>query len=178
MSSADLKHKKRTAALIFLLVFITVASLCVTAWALFFREADVILTPDYAPQEPESNAEPIPGDESKLEAAAGGGAIGLEYNDKVTIDLSEKKASLQFANPHKSTQNMVLQIVIQDEIIVQSGTIKAGHRVKTLDLLEGAERKLTQGIYEAKFVILCYNPENGEKAMVNTEAAITVTVTE
>ena len=94
----------------------------------------------------------------------------------MTIDLSEKKAALQFANPSKSTQDMVLQIVIQDVIIAQSGRLEPGYRLKELSLWDGAEKMLAEGGYDGKFVILSYDPVSGEKAMVNTEAAITVTV--
>ena len=150
----------------------------VTIWALFFRKPAVVLTPDYAPVETEAHAETIPDDNSeKLEAPQGGGSISIQYIDQVTIDLSDKMAILEYANPGSSTQDIVLQIVIHGEIVAQSGKITPGKQVKLLDLLEGAEKMLQPGTYtDAKYVILSYHPETGEKAMVNTEAAITVTV--
>ena len=155
-----------------------VVCLGITAWALFFRKPNVVLTPDYAPVETEAHAETIPNDLSeKAEAPAGGGSISIQYADQVTIDLSDKKALVDYANPGSSTQNIVLQIVVQDQILAQSGTIAPGRQVKELDLLPGAEKMLQPGTYQnAKYVILSYHPETGEKAMVNTEAAITVTV--
>ena len=177
MNKNEEKDKKRKWLIIILLLALIVC-IGVTIWALFFREPAVVLTPDYAPQETEENAKAIPDDDgTKLEAAEGGGAISIEYTSSVTIDLSDKKAILQYANPGKSTQDVVVQIVIQDEIIVQSGTIKPGNQVKELALIDGAEKKLQEGVYtNAKLVILSYDPVTGEKAMVNTEGAITVTV--
>ena len=71
---------------------------------------------------------------------------------------------------------MVLQIVIQGEVVVQSGTLKPGNQVKTLDLMDGVEEKLTAGTYEGNFAVLYYDPETGEKAIVNTEIPVTITV--
>jgi len=50
--------------------------------------------------------------------------------------------------------------------------------VTNLNLQESAVRKLSVGGYEGKFVISYYNPETREKAMVNTEIPISITVQE
>lgn len=71
---------------------------------------------------------------------------------------------------------MVIQIVVQDTVILQSGTLKPGYQVGSLDLLEGAEKQLVPGGYEGKFVVLYYDQTSGEKAMVNTEIPITINV--
>jgi hypothetical protein len=159
------------------LLFITTVAVSVAIWSLYFREPDVVLTPDYAPKETEPNAEEIPGDSDvKLEVEDGGGAIGIEYVPKVTIDLSKREAQLSFSNPGKSTQDVVLQIVVQNTVLVQSGRIEPGNRVQRLSLLDGIEKMLSEGGYDGKFVILSYDPASGEKSMVNTEAHITVDV--
>ena len=175
--------KKTTTIIIAILAVITVTALCVTMWALFFREpsADddnkVILTPDYAPQKQEQNAETIPGDTGeKMENPQGGGAVSLTYSNDVKIDISDKAAAVYFANPGKSNQDIVLQVIIQDTVILQSGTLKPGHQVKLLNLLEGAEKMLQPGGYEGKFIVLYYDPISGEKSMVNTEIPITINV--
>ena len=175
------KKLNKTTIIIAILAVITVAALCVTMWALFLREPDdnnkVILNPDYAPQKQEQNAETIPGDTGdKMEKPEGGGSVSLTYSNEVTIDLSDKAAGLYFANPGKSNQDMVLQIVIQDTVILQSGTLSPGHQVKLLNLLEGADDMLQPGGYEGKFIVLYYDPISGEKSMVNTEIPITINV--
>ena len=166
--------------LILLLTLITALALSVTVWALFFKEDEkTVLTPDYAPKEEEVNIEAIPNDSGeKMQNEEGGGGVSLTYSTDVIIDLSDKKAFVYFANPGKSNQNMVLQIVIADEVIVQSGTIIPGFRVQELDLLENSENMLSAGGYDGKFVVLFYDPESGEKAMVNTEIPIKITVRE
>lgn len=165
--------------LILLLLLITLIAVCVTVWALFFRGPGVTLAPDYAPQETEAHAETIPGDSGeKMESEQGGGSVSLSYSNQVTIDLSDRTASLYFANPGKSNQDMVVQVVIQDTVIVQSGTLNPGKQVTILDLLDGAHKQLAAGGYDGKFVVLYYDQETGEKAIVNTEIPITITVNE
>ena len=172
----ETQEKKKT-WLILLLIICIVICIGVTIWALFFRQSDEALIPDYAPQETEQNARPIEGDDdTKLDAPEGGGAIILEYDSQVTVDLSDGKAYLSYANPGKSTQDIVLRIEIQDTAVVQSGTIRPGNQVSELELLDGAAKKLQEGVYDAVFRILSYDPVTGEKAMVDTLAEITVTV--
>lgn len=165
--------------LLFSLFLVTAIAVGVTVWALFFRDSGPALTPDYAPQEEERHAQTIPNDSGeKLEQPEGGGSVSLTYSRDITISLGDKTAALLFANPGKSNQDMVLQIVIQDTVIVQSGTLKPGNQVTTLDLLDGAEKKLSAGTYEGNFNVLYYNQETGEKAIVNTEIPITIVVNE
>lgn len=176
----DRKETSKRNWLIIVLIVLILLCAAVTVWALFLREADPVLIPDYAPQETEAHAEPIPDDDdTKLDAPEGGGAISLEYENQVLIDLSDHKAYLNYANPGKSTQDIVLRIEIQEVAVVQSGTLQPGNRLSELDLLDGAEKQLQAGVYEkAMFRILSYDPETGEKAMVDTLAEITVTVQE
>jgi len=170
---------KKEKIFLIIIALITVAAIAVTVWALFFRKPDDSgLTPDYAPQDTESNAESIPGDNTsdKLDSPDGGGAVAMSYTKNVTIDISEEKAVLNFGNPGESTQDMLVQIVIQDTILVQSGRLTPGHKVSQLDLLEGAAKKLKAGGYEGKIVVLFYDQESGEKAMLNAEIPVTIKV--
>lgn len=171
-------EKKSQKWLVVLLSTLILLCIAVTIWALFLRQPDPVLIPDYAPQETEANAQPIEGDdETKLDAPEGGGAISIEYENRVVIDISEGKAYLSYANPGKSTQDIVLRIEIQETAVAQSGTIKPGKQLSELELVDGAADMLQPGVYEnAQFRILSYDPVTGEKAMVDTLAAITVTV--
>lgn len=169
---------KNMKLLIIILTLITIAAVGVTVWTVFFRD-NTILAPDYAPVEKEEHAETIPGDTGeKMESEKGGGSVSLSYSDNVTIDLSDRQAFLLFGNPGRSNQDMVLQIVIQDTVIVQSGTLSPGNQVTTLNLLPGAEKRLIPGGYEGKFAVFYYSVETGEKAMVNTEIPVSITIQE
>ena len=172
-----MEKKDNSKKLIPILAVITVIALGVTVWALFFRENGPVLAPDYAPQEEEQHAETIPNDDGeKMEQPDGGGSVSLSYSREVTIALGEETAKLYFANPGKSNQDIVLQLVVQDQVILQSGTLKPGNQVTSLELLNGAAKMLSEGGYEGKFVVLYYHPETGEKAVVNTEIPVSITV--
>lgn len=172
-----MEKKDNSKKLIPILAMITVIALGVTVWALFFRESGPVLAPDYAPQEEEQHAETIPNDDGeKMEQPDGGGSVSLSYSREVTIALGEETAKLYFANPGKSNQDIVLQLVVQDQVILQSGTLKPGNQVTSLELLNGAAKMLSEGGYEGKFVVLYYHPETGEKAVVNTEIPVSITV--
>lgn len=159
------KEEKRDKSrwIILLLLFVTVSALCVTVWALFFRSPKVALAPDYAPQETEAYAQTIPNDSGEKKSEDGGGSVSLTYSNQVNIDLSDETASLLFANPGRSNQDMIIQIVVQDQVIVQSGKLTAGNQVMTLDLLEDAAQKLSPGGYEGTFLILYYSQETGAR---------------
>lgn len=164
------------------LLSVAVVAFIVTICVVVFKKDDV-LVPDYAPPVIESNVEKIEGEtDEKLEAGEGGGAVGLEYSKAVTVDLSDEKAYMVFANPAKSYNSMLLQVVVQDRVIAQSGTLEPGYRISTdgLALVSGAAAMLIPGVYssDVKFVINYYDPENHEKAILNTEIPITITVQE
>lgn len=173
--------KKKSNRYIFAIIVLSavlVISVFITIWALFLRDTKPALAPDYAPQQSETYAEKIENedkdDNEKLPQQQGGGAVSLTYSKEVEISLSENKAKLMFANPSKSNQNMLLQIVIQDEVILQSGLISPGYQVKSLELFDSV--KLSEGNYEGKFVIYYYQKDTGEKAMLNTEIPLQISV--
>lgn len=179
----EVAHMGKKAMMIWMSVFavITVACIITVIVVLVGRRSEppIILTPDYAPRGEEPNAEKIPGDNGdKLDQPIGGGAVSLTYSAEVAIDLSDQKATLLFGNPQRSNQDMVVQIVVKDRIVVQSGRITPGHRVTTLDLLRDAP-VLSPGTYtteSCKLVVLYYDPSSGERAILNTEIPVTVTV--
>lgn len=172
-------QEERTRGIGSLLLLLLLIALSVIVWATIFREKSPVQPPDYAPVEIEENTEPIGNDDKeKMDVPEGGGAVSLIYSKEVGIRLSENKVTLLFANPSKSTQDMVIQLVIQDTVVVQSGRLLPGRRVTTLGLMKNAERSLSAGRYEGRLILSFYDPQSGEKAMLNTEIPVTVTVTE
>lgn len=177
-SKRNINDKRKQLLIILFLLLLLIITTSITVWALFFRNVTYDHAPDYAPQQTEENAEPIDNDYDgeKLQQQQGGGAVSLTYSKEVTIDLSEKVAKLMFANPNKSNQNMVVQIVVQNKVVVQSGLLAPGYKVTKIDLFDNV--RLSSGKYEGKFVVLYYQNDTGEKAMLNTEIPISVTVEE
>lgn len=165
-----------TAILVILLLF----AFFITMWAVFFRGSGAKpIPPDYPPQGTEDNQKPIEGDNSdKIESPEGGGAINVTYSTAVKVDLSENKVTLLYANPNASNQNVAILIMIGDLVVAKSDQITPGHGVDTLSLERYAKERLMVGGYNGELVIRAYDPVTGEKAMVDTKGAITVTVVE
>lgn len=174
---------KKTQTIIIVLFVITLIAVAVTVWALFFRKTAQVLAPDYAPQEAETHAEAIPGDsdDEKMETSSGGGAVSMVYQKEIQISLSSQTASLMFQNPSKSVNDIVLQLAVTgsdgtETVIAQSGTLSPGYKVETLDLIEGAAT-LSEGTYTGKFNVLYYDPDTGEKSVLNsTIEGVAITV--
>ncbi len=170
------EDEKKRRWLLLLLLLLLLLFLGIGTWALLREKTP---PPDYPKQEVDGNAEPIgDGDATKLETPEGGGAVSLTYSKEVSISLFEKKASLMFGNPTRSTQNVTLQLVIGDTVILQTGTITPGNQVTTLMLEQDAENGLAAGSCEGTFVVSFYDPQSGEKAMLSTEIPVTITITE
>jgi hypothetical protein len=170
-----------------IIVLAVIAALLVTAATVIIivnvTKDDEPDTPDYLVPDYEVNATPIEGEDpgEKLEAAEGGGAVSLIYYDQVTVDLSDNKVYLRFDNPSKSVNNMTLEISIKDTVLAKSGALQPGYRLTELPLQAGVAEKLAAGyayVDGAKYTIYYYDPTTGERAIVNTEIPITVTVQE
>lgn len=163
-----------------IIILVTGIVICtgVTIWALFFRGGDDI-SPDYPPQGIESNQTPIDGDDSgKLDTPEGGGAINVTYGTAATVDLSEKTVTIYYANPNASNQNVSILIMVNDLVVAKSDLITPGNQVSKLELQKDAASKLQVGGYDAELVVRAYDPDSGEKAMVDTKGELTLTVTE
>ena len=161
--------------LIPVLLLITLIAIGVTIWALCFRDTAPVLAPDYAPVEEESNAQAIEDDSGeKLEAEEGGGAVSLTYSNEVTISLADAAATVQITNPTRSNQSMLIQLMIQDVKIGQSGTIPPGNQLTVIPLDENIT--LEPGTYEGMFHLLFFDTETNERANLNTNIPVTITV--
>ena len=170
---------KNNLLIIIALSVVLVIAICVSIWAIVFREGEDMLPPDYPPQDTDDNQTPIPDDQGgQIQTPAGGGAVNITYAEEVIIDLSDNKASLYYANPSRSNQNVAIAIVIGKNVIIKSELITPGNMVTSLPLVGGAAEKLAVGGYDAEIIIYCYHPETGEKAMVDTKGSVIVTVVE
>lgn len=174
---------KSTLIIIIALCVLIVGCLCVTIWSLFFRDSggDTIetVTPDYPPVGTESNQVSIEEDDTKkLESPTGGGAINVTYSSTATVSLSEKKVSLLYQSPSASNQNVSIVITVQGTVVAKSDHITPGHQVTELPLEEYAAQILSVGGYDAELIIRAYDPDTGEKAMVDTKGELTLTVTD
>lgn len=139
---------------------------------------ETILPPDYPPIDTESNQTPIDDDTQKpMETEKGQTGVNLTYSAQATVDLSEKTVTLYFANPSRSLQNMRASLVIGDVTICKSNIINPGNKIESLPLISGVENVLSEGGYDARYLVSCYDPQTNEKAIVElVGAGVVVTV--
>ena len=170
--------KTAQSKIILLLSIITICAV-ITTIVVLLRNSGKDEIPEFAPQKVDENAEKMDdGDDEKMETEDGGGAVSLTYQKKVEIQLAENLINLMFQNPQKSTKDMVLQLFITDGdqkvMIAQSELLPPGYRLKEMTLLNTA--KLSLGEHKGMFIVQYYDGETGEKAIVNTEASVDITV--
>lgn len=164
--------------LIAVLVLITLVCAGITVYLL--NKNDQIAAPAYAPQQIDDNARELDdnGNEEKLETQEGGGSVSLTYSASVTVDLEQEKVSVFVENPERSTQDLIIQVLLkesenEEKVIAQSELIPSGYGIDEVDLQKDG---LAKGEYDGVIRISYYNPDDGEKAMVNTDIPVTVTV--
>ena len=140
------------------------------------------LVPDYPPQETDPNQRPMESDPGgTLETEEGGAGVNLTYTDTAIVNLTDGTVKLYYANPSKSTQDMVVTLVLENgnTVICRSQRITPGNQVKELPLDENAKEILKTGGYDAKYVVGCYDPNTNEKAIVElVGSGVVVTVVE
>lgn len=181
----DKNRKILTIALFALLALLIVGIIviCVLLNVNEDKDNDKIV-PDYPPQDTDPNQSPMENDPGGvLETSAGGAGVNLTYTATATVDLSEGVVKLYYANPSKSTQDMVVTLVLDNEnndVVCRSQRITPGNQVKTLPLDAKIKDLLEVGAgYNAKYVVGCYNPETSEKAIVELEGGgVVITVVE
>ena len=129
------------------------------------------LPPDRAPEQ-DPNAVPYE------EALSGGegGSVTLRYQAAAEIDRESGTAAIAFVDPASSDQGLVIQLLIQGEVLAESGLLPPGTAVYTLALLPGAAERLEPGDYDGSFLVSYYDTESGQRSALQTEAEIRVTV--
>lgn len=122
---------------------------------------------------PDPYVEPIENDDSvKASSEDGGGSVSMIYRLKANIDLSTGKTDIYFKNPNASNHNVAIQMYIvsgeNETLIAQSGLIESGYSLNRLDMIENSAN-LKKGVYQGKFKVIYYNPDTGERALVESD---------
>lgn len=162
-----------------LLLLIALAALGIAAWALLKPEDTAVIAPDFNLLQMEQNAESMPDDGTqRAPSAEGGGSVVLNFSYDVQVDLSEKKTELYFGLPQQSNKDAVLQVVVDDVLLCQSGRLPPGYQVRELPLQPAAAQRMEPGIYAGEIRVLYYNEQTGERAILDTKIEVNITVNE
>lgn len=142
-----------------------------------------VINPDHPLPDIDSNIEEIADDNSgspNSNISEGGGAVSMIYSLNAEIDLTDSDIDILFKNPSKSNHDVLLELYVTKDservLIAQSGRIPAGNMLRDMDLMPDTAI-LTEGVYEGVYKVIYYNPQTGERALVEseiTDVAVTV----
>ena len=166
---------RRSKTYLILATVVALLAICVAVWALFFRAPETTADPEISPVADEHLTPTDDGDDEKMPQAEGGGAVNITYSNEVTISLADAAATVQITNPTRSNQSMLIQLMIQDVKIGQSGTILPGNQLTVIPLNETV--KLEPGNYDGMFHLLFFDAETNEQANLNTNIPVMISVT-
>lgn len=138
--------------------------------------APPVLPPDVLPEVEERAVPAEEGEGSGPDSEAGGGSVNMTFSDRVNISLADREARFLFATPLSSDHSMVLELLIRDRLILRSGALPPGSGLESLPLLDNAT--LQPGGYDGVLRVSFYDPDTGERAAVNAEIPVKVTVGE
>lgn len=130
-------------------------------------EAPIVL-----PLSVDSSEESIEDDASvEQESEKSGGSVRLTYSLDAELSLSTGNIRIYFLNPGVSNHDIALSLYIVDGEntikIAESGLVQAGYGLENMQFIENAA-VLSEGSYMAMFGVSFYDPETGEKALVES----------
>ena len=120
-------------------------------------------------------------DTEKKESVDGGGSVSMIYTTEASLNLSTGKADMYFKNPNASNHDVTIELYIASEgnevLIAESGLLKSGYGLYELSFIEDSAQ-LSEGVYNGIYRVSYYNPETGERSIVQSDIEnITISVT-
>jgi hypothetical protein len=173
----------RVPFLLAILGFIIVAVACLMILIAMKNRPPVIIEPDHPLPDPDENVVPVPDDVGTPTVSEnGGGAVTMIYTLEATVDLSSGDVGIYLRNPKASNHDVAIKMYIlsgdKEYCVASSGLIKAGNGLYKLTLSEDAP-VLKEGVYSGYYKIIYYNPQTGERALVEADIKdVNITVTE
>ena len=129
------------------------------------------LKPDYPLPNEDDKSTKIDNDNSQKVKSEEGGSARVRLSNVAKVNLSTGKIKMLYQNPNQSNQDSVISLVLinngNEYIIARSGLIKTGRQISEMKL-NANTINLTEGVYKGKYVVDHYNPETGEKAILNS----------
>lgn len=165
---------RRSKTYLLLATVVALLAICVAVWALFFRAPEAPTDPEISPVADEHLTPTDDGDDEKMPQAEGGGAVNITYSNEVTISLADATAAVQITNPTRSNQSMLIQLIIQDVTVGQSGTIPPGNQLAVIPLNENIT--IEPGSYDGKFQLLFFDVKTNQQANLTTSIPVTIRI--
>lgn len=175
---------KRTRVAVVLLLVIAVLLSIRLGW---FGKGPVVLEPDYPVIDDDIHAKPTNDNETKLDVSENGGAVAVAWSGDVRYDRATEMLTLRYSNPSKSTQAVVVQAIVYGDtdettgqkteyLLAESGVLRPGFYLDSIPGCLDSSVTLSTGTYSGLLRIYFYNPNTGERAIVNTEIPLQIKV--
>lgn len=177
MKSKQNAQTKHTKFLTGCLAAITLISVSLCAFVLISNRRAKPIMPDYMPVEQDEYVSTIPPEyleETKMDIPESGGGAIIICDTEITAHLQTGEIDMFYQNPANSPSAVVLQLVVADEVVAQSGSIYPGYQLQDMHLLDTA--RLQEGGYYGIVRIAYYDPISSEKALIDTDIEVSVTV--
>ena len=165
---------RRSKTYLLLATVVALLAICIAVWALFFRAPETPADPEISPVADEHLTPTDDGNDEKMPQAEGGGAVNITYSNEVTISLADAAATVQITNPTRSNQSMLIQLMIQDVKVGQSGTIPPGNQLAVIPLNENIT--IEPGSYDGKFQLLFFDVKTNQQANLTTSIPVTIRI--
>jgi hypothetical protein len=108
-------------------------------------------------------------------------SLNFTLNETVYVYTSTRDCILNFVNPSGNTNNLVLELSIEDAdgnrtVIAKSGAILPGYRLQSMTLNEDVQ--LDAGSYSGYITLCPYDTSTNNKSMVETELPVSLVVSD
>lgn len=131
-------------------------------------DKDPNLVPD---DDPNGGGQTDDGAGEKTDIEEGGGSVSMIYTLEADLSLASSEIAMYFKNPSNSSHDVVLELYVmngEEPIYVStSGRIPAGTGLFTMTF-DPSKASLAMGSYEAQYRVLYYDPNSGERALVES----------
>ena len=107
----------------------------------------------------------------KAPSSGGGGSVTMEYTLTADLDLATNNIAMHFKNPSESNHGVSLDLYVLDGsksyLVASSGRINPGSGIFKMTYVRDYAI-LNPGAYNAMYVVHFYDPQTGEKALVQS----------
>lgn len=116
---------------------------------------------------------PVNKDETgQMDVPIHGGGASVTCSSAVNVQLKKSKIDFYYKNPSRSLSSALVQILVNDQVLAQSGAIPPGYESYVLDLNTDVKWKVGQ--YKGTLIISFYDLNTNKKVDVDSQIEIDV----
>lgn len=168
-NSTEKTKNRRLSWLFLLLLLLGLVFGGIGAWRMWFRPAES----HFNQVELDLNAERVESGEGS-DTEDGMMNASFTVGQTVTVDVSDDIVHFYYVNPVDSSHDTVVSIVIDDQVIAESGRVKPGYGLTEIDGVDITG--LDYGTYEGTVEMVYYNPETGVRSMTTGSVAVDISI--